>query len=344
MRIRIVVWALLISAGVAQLALADGPESWDEIELLDGRVLSGSITREGPNYRVRKGMGSTLVPALAVIRVRELKDPLEVYEQAKARAQGPADRLRVAKLAESLGLRGDAKDTYRRILVDEPDNAQARAALGFVKHRGQWLTHDEHQRALGKIKFRGAWVTPAERQGVLDAEAEARREAAAERATPAPAGGVGSTRTRVAPQTSEGQSVAGTQTRKRKKTDSYDRRTYRRVIQLGISTPRRRRSSTLRPAGYYYPYGYPQGTYQPYSYPQQGYQGSRQRGYAPPRPYTAPPRPYTAPPRRDPPRPPRSSGYSCPRQAARRAAQPANARPPSQPLAPPRQALPPGAR
>jgi len=329
MRFRIMGWALLASVGLGLQCFASDARQWDEVELLDGRVLSGSVTREGPNYRIRKGHGSTLVPALEVIRLHETKDPLESYEEATARAQNTVDRVRAAKLAESLGLQREAKEVYRRVLASEPDHAQARAALGFVRHQGQWLTHDDHQRALGKVKFRRAWVSVAERKRILEAEAKSRREAAEARWTPAPAGGVGATRTRAVPKTSGGEALRPA---KKRKTDSYDRRTPRRVIQLGISTPRRR--SRVRPTRGYYPNGYYPNGYYPNGYYPNGYypNGARLRRSAP--------------------RPRPRGNYACPRQAAadrnraRRAAQPRQAVQPQRPrpLAPPRQSLPLGAR
>lgn len=356
MRITVVVGVLLISVSTSWAGEA---QRWDELELLDGRVLNGSITREGPNYRIRQGHGSTLVPALAVIRLHEVKDPLEAYEEAAATAKDTEDRVRVAKLAESIGLRREAKGAYQRVLVGEPDHAEARAALGFVKHEGKWLTRDDRERALGKVKFRGAWVSPAERLRTRRAEAEALRAAAepdSEAAAPAKgSGGVGSTRTRSAPKgskaaTSAGELVAKT---KRRSKNSYDRRTPRRHLQLGISTPRRRARTGGGSTQQRY-YGSQQRGYgsQPWSYGsqqrnfgsqqrQQRSSGSQQRSYAPPRPRT------TRPPAR--PRPPRSSGYACPRQAAAARQAAANRarqaqRPAPAPLAAPRQVLPLGVR
>jgi len=189
-----VVWqigvALSAVAFMSGLARA-GERSWDEIELTTGHVLTGSITREGTDYQVRRRWGSVRVPVDEVVRVRLAQDPLDELARMKAaRMQlGTAEeRFAYATLLNDLRYRAEAREAYTRVLALDQDHRGANLALGRVSFDGKWMTPAERHRAqsarmlaLGFVSHEGEWLQPAERDRRVAAakRIEAQRQAAA---------------------------------------------------------------------------------------------------------------------------------------------------------------------
>lgn len=101
----------------------------------------------------------------------------------------------LAKWAETKGLEDSAKIAAANVVALQPENEEARAILGHVKHHGRWLEADEAKRAQGLILFEGEWLKPAEVESIRAArkeDTEARNaRAAASRAARSSAGSSG---------------------------------------------------------------------------------------------------------------------------------------------------------
>lgn len=73
---------------------------------------------------------------------KALKEEFERKFAAIEKGDGKAF-LALAEWAEKSGLQTESKKAYRAVLDSEPDNATARAKLGFVKLNGEWVTKEK---------------------------------------------------------------------------------------------------------------------------------------------------------------------------------------------------------
>ncbi|MGE0712780.1 MAG: tetratricopeptide repeat protein [Planctomycetota bacterium] len=186
-RIRGTTAALLMSCLMVMTGTARADElAWDTVVLKSGQELRGSVSRQGDVLVVRQRYGSTEVPVDQVKAVIERHDPLD--ERTMLEAQGFAhgtleQRLRYAAFLNQQGLPREAKEAYLEVLRLDPDHAAARAALGYVRLDGRWLTFEQSQAAKGLVLYQGAWLTVAERDRrivIAAAERAARLEREAE--------------------------------------------------------------------------------------------------------------------------------------------------------------------
>ncbi len=57
-----------------------------------------------------------------------------------------------------------------RIIELDPDHAEARRALGYIKSEGQWTTHEALMKSRGYVYFRNRWMLPQEQEVILNRE------------------------------------------------------------------------------------------------------------------------------------------------------------------------------
>lgn len=85
----------------------------------------------------------------------------------------PAKSAALAKEAAALGLKRESRELWNEVLKIDEQNAEARAALGFVKVGGKWITAAEADaafekesgpvyKAIGLTKVDGKWTSPAD--------------------------------------------------------------------------------------------------------------------------------------------------------------------------------------
>lgn len=166
-------------AGTLLLAALASPA--DEIHLRGGGRISGMIVKQTPRQVViETGPGLVTLPMSRIERIETSTSALEVYRERASRlapgdAQGWAN---LARWAAEAGLAGQARESWRRVLAVDPQNAEAREALGEVLHGGRWMSADDAYRARGYVQADGRWLTPAEHEARL-------REQAAEHAADA---------------------------------------------------------------------------------------------------------------------------------------------------------------
>ena len=162
----------------AALASAAGAARADVVTLRDGRTLEGSVTHEGEVVVVRHRFGEVRVPAAEVAQVEDTPDAWDELLRLRAElAGGTADqRYRLAVFCREHGFEDDARRAFLSVLRLDIDHPGARAALGYVRHEGRWVTRADRARALGLVEHRGAWVTPEEKAAQEAGEREALRE------------------------------------------------------------------------------------------------------------------------------------------------------------------------
>ena len=125
------------------------------------------------------GDGVVGVTMSRVERIVKGSSALDEYDQ-HARNLRPDDIQswrNLGRWALGQGLSAQSRQAYQTVLAIDPNDAEARQALGFVLVEGSWLKEEESYRARGYVKYNGEWMTPAEAQAArADAEAALARE------------------------------------------------------------------------------------------------------------------------------------------------------------------------
>jgi hypothetical protein len=162
--------------------LLSAPLFGDELYLVGGAKFTGRIEQQTDTMiTINIGDGVIGLPTSRVERIVRGRSPLDEHEE-RARRLGPDDVegwRSLARAAVKHGLSAQSRQAYQHVMTLVPDDPEARHALGFVKHDGQWMTEEDSYRARGFVKYEGEWMTPEEAQlaqAAFEAD-EARRDA-----------------------------------------------------------------------------------------------------------------------------------------------------------------------
>ncbi len=163
------------------LLLAVSSVRADTVVMKDGRQLQGRSSIEGDQVVVKSKYGEVKVPKDDVLRIDREDDVYSQYaRKEKELGNGTADeRYQLGVWARDNKLDDEAKAAFLSVLKVDPDHAGARAALGYVKEDGRWVTEEDQMRARGLVKYQGKWMTPAEK---IKAETELQEKIAKARA------------------------------------------------------------------------------------------------------------------------------------------------------------------
>jgi hypothetical protein len=149
----------------------------DQVHLVGGSQLEGKATRQGDKVVIETESGQIALSADSVERIERGQSPVQRYEALEGKLQ-PGDvkgRLALADFCRDNGMNAREKTLLREVIELDPEQAHARARLGYVKTPAGWITQDEQMRAQGYVRKDGQWVSP-ERALELDrlrAEADA---------------------------------------------------------------------------------------------------------------------------------------------------------------------------
>lgn len=165
------------------VALVASTASADEIQLTNGRKITGNVSKKDANKVVIEvGAGTITVDAKDVSSINPGKTALNEYEERSAAVQNstkPAEVYDLLTWAKSKGLSRYVTPLATRIVALDPEHAGARAELHYEKVNGKWLTFDQAQEARGLIKLEDRWVTKAEIQLIENRRLEAKERAEA---------------------------------------------------------------------------------------------------------------------------------------------------------------------
>ena len=177
MLLRTVLTGAVLSAALMTAAWAD------IVHLRGGGRLEGVVEAQGDALVVTNRYGSTSVALSAVRFVEKTASVLDEYRKlaSKAAPENLQAQRRMAKFCRDNHLTARERRHLLLVLRLRPDDIQARSRLGFVMHRGQWLTKSEEMYDRGLTRFRGEWMTHGAKEAALDNERERRRELAAKR-------------------------------------------------------------------------------------------------------------------------------------------------------------------
>jgi len=151
----------------AVLAVLLASPAWaDEVVLRNGHKVVGIQTEEKDRIVVETGYGTVSFPRDEVVSVTKGDTLLHAWPGRYAeieKSTNASDFTKLAAWARENGMPRYVLGLMRRAMELDPDNADARAALGFVKHEGKWLTVAEHRKALGDVQDGGKWVNALEK-------------------------------------------------------------------------------------------------------------------------------------------------------------------------------------
>jgi hypothetical protein len=151
-----VLWPCLVLLALARAAAAD------EVVLKNGSKLEGTVTEDGNKVTIDIGSGTITIDRS---EIKAINRPNELNQEYDHRMQsvkpddlnGHYQAYLWAKQQD--GLKARSERLLRKMLEIDPNHEPSRRALGYVNHKGAWLTQDEHKAALGLVKYNGGWVT-----------------------------------------------------------------------------------------------------------------------------------------------------------------------------------------
>lgn len=151
--VRAIGWGLLV------LGQAFGARA-DQVKLANGGTVQGRVRHEGDQVIVELDSGELRLSGRDVLEVKLERSALHECEERHARL-GQYDvkgRIELAKFCAAQGLPMKARALWQEVLRFDPDNAEARRALGFVRDGERWITQDEQAQKEGKVRYQGQWV------------------------------------------------------------------------------------------------------------------------------------------------------------------------------------------
>ena len=152
--------SVLTVLGLACPALAD------EVVLRNGHKVTGIQREEKDRIVVETGYGTVSYPRDQVVSVTIGETPMHAYPVRLAeieKSTNAADYAKLAAWARENRMPRYVVPLMKRAMELDPENAEARAELGFVRHQGKWMTRAELSAAQGMVQEGGRWVNPLEK-------------------------------------------------------------------------------------------------------------------------------------------------------------------------------------
>jgi hypothetical protein len=157
---------IFASWGALTGALAAGPlRAADRVELIHGGQLDGAVRQveeaKRPFSLVELPEGIRVaIPQGQVRRTVDSETLAEYRKFAAAAGDDPERHFLLAKWCTKQQLEPQRDYHMERVIALAPDHEQARAALGFVRRRGDWIPYAEQQRDRGMVLSAGRWQLP----------------------------------------------------------------------------------------------------------------------------------------------------------------------------------------
>ena len=148
----------VLAAGLTTVALAD------EVMLKNGRTLVGIARTEGPRVVVETRLGDIGFPKEEVRSIVPGQTPIHEYqERLQALGDSPqaADTFALAMWAHDQGLVRYVNGLLQKTIDLEPNHAEARKLLGFVKYGDCWVTSRDYDAVMAvENRHRAAKAKP----------------------------------------------------------------------------------------------------------------------------------------------------------------------------------------
>ena len=151
----------------------------DDVHLDNGEVIEGRATRAGDKVVIELASGQISVSADSVKRIERRESSVERYQKAydKLSPEAVSERMKLADYCRDHGMRERERVLLQQVIDREPNHAQARKRLGYVKAPEGWVTYAEHMRSEGYVQREGQWMS-RDQARELDRRVEQARAAA----------------------------------------------------------------------------------------------------------------------------------------------------------------------
>ncbi len=143
-----------------------------------GKILPLSKT-ESEAIRIIKTLtgGSITVDAQQIEFITNRPLSIEEYESKSSEIENTVEaHLNLADWCSQNHLSSQRNQEMEKIIQLDPDHAKARAALGYTKRDGEWMTRDDVMRKNGYIRYKGRYVSSAELELLEKNEADLEEE------------------------------------------------------------------------------------------------------------------------------------------------------------------------
>ncbi|QDU76705.1 hypothetical protein Pan97_37600 [Bremerella volcania] len=151
--------AAMIGAGSCAVAQAE------IFHLTSGGTIEGTLLNpdESPRstYQVQTDSGTLILGRTTVREVVAFSAQLKQYEQFLPRMPDTIEgQFQMAKWCDQNNLPEKRDYHYNEILKREPDNLEARKALGYERFQNKWIIRDDWMRKQGYVRDGGRWRFP----------------------------------------------------------------------------------------------------------------------------------------------------------------------------------------
>jgi hypothetical protein len=149
----------------------------DELTLRNGSTFTGAVREEGDRVTIETEFGFMTFKKVDVRSVVKGRNVVRDFADRSQTASSVKELLDLAAWARERELDSRIEDVYRRVIAKEPDQPEARRALGYERVDGRWLQGDELQIARGFVKVDGRWLSKDAAMKIREQQALARIEA-----------------------------------------------------------------------------------------------------------------------------------------------------------------------
>ena len=156
-----VVLLLVVACSVSEYSYAYETIRLSNENTIQGTVVNTENNRQKLAVETEDGVFLELSDGDVVTGVLHPPKALEQYDaRVPFVPESVESQLKLAQICKSQKLDRFAELHYRRVLELDPEQTEARQALGFEKIGGIWTTRDEEMRKLGYVKDKkGSWTT-----------------------------------------------------------------------------------------------------------------------------------------------------------------------------------------
>lgn len=127
---------------------------------VEGRLIESAAVDTSLQIELSSG-GRLTIPRSQIARVAATSPVDAEYQKLAHSSPDTVEaHLKLAEWCRDRKMRDLAQQHFERILELDPSNEQARAALGFRKKDGQWVTRNDVMASRGLVMYDGRYVTP----------------------------------------------------------------------------------------------------------------------------------------------------------------------------------------